>query len=315
MANSTPQAAIATFGSVNVDVCGFCTRLPKPGETAPGQRYTIALGGKGANQAAAVARLGGQSQMIGRAGNDMFGAMIRDRLDALAVGRDHLIFADNASTGIALISVDAHGENCIVVIGGANMIVDQALVDHSAATLRLAPVLLTQLEVPLAPVLAAAALTRAGGGLVILDPAPAPSDGLSSDVLRGVDIVTPNETETETLVGIRPQTTSDAEKAARLLAARGAPIVIIKMGSRGAYFHSRNIQGFVPPFAVKAVNSVGAGDCFNGALAVALARGDELPRAVRFAAACGALATLGPGGAGSAPTLAAVEDLLQIQPS
>jgi ribokinase len=130
-----------------------------------------------------------------------------------------------------------------------------------------------------------------------------------------VDIVTPNETETETLVGIRPQTTSDAEKAARLLAARGAPIVIIKMGSRGAYFHSRNIQGFVPPFAVKAVNSVGAGDCFNGALAVALARGDELPRAVRFAAACGALATLGPGGAGSAPTLAAVEDLLQIQPS
>jgi ribokinase len=259
--------------------------------------------------------LGGKSQMIGRAGNDFFGAMVRDRLDALAVGRDHLIFADNASTGVALICVDARGENCIVVIGGANMAVDQALVNHSATTLRAAPALLVQLEVPLAPVLAAAALVKSGGGLVILDPAPVPSGGLSSDVLCAVDIVTPNETETEALVGVRPQTISDAKKAASLLVARGAPIAIIKMGSRGAYFHSGKVQGFIPPFVVKAVNSVGAGDCFNGALAVALARGDELPNAVRFAAACGALATLGPGGAGSAPTMAAVEALLQSQPT
>ena len=314
MANSTIQRAIAIFGSVNADVCGFCIRLPKPGETTSGQRYTIALGGKGANQAAAAARLGGKSQLIGRAGNDMFGAMVRDSLDALGVGRDHLMFADDAPTGVALISVDAHGENCIVVIGGANMRLDQTLVDHSATTLRQAPVLLVQLEVPLGPILAAAALTRAGGGLVILDPAPAPSDGLSSDVLSAVDIVTPNETETEALVGVRPETMPDAEKAASLLVARGAPIAVIKMGSRGAYFHSASVRGFVPPFAVKAVNSVGAGDCFNGALAVALARGDDLPKAVRFAAACGALATLGPGGAASAPTLPAVEALLQSQP-
>jgi ribokinase len=119
-----------------------------------------------------------------------------------------LIFADIASAGVALIGVDAHGENCAVVVGGANMAVDHALVDHSATMLRLAPVLLMQLEVPLAPALAAAALTRAGGGVVILDPAPAPSDGLPSDVLRAVDIVTPNETETEALAGVRPQTTS-----------------------------------------------------------------------------------------------------------
>jgi len=315
MPTSAARRAIATFGSVNVDVSGFCQRLPRPGETVPGQRYTIALGGKGANQAVAVARLGGQSQMIGRAGNDTFGALARHRLDALGVGREHLIFADNVSTGVALISVDARGENCIVVIGGANMTVDQALVDHSAETLRLAPVLLLQLEVPLAPVLAAAALTRAGGGRVILDPAPAPSGGLSSEALRAADIVTPNETETEALVGVRPQTASDAATAADLLVALGAPAAIIKMGSHGAYFRGRNAQGFVPPFAVEAINSVGAGDCFNGALAVALARGDELPKAVRFAAACGALATLGPGGAGSAPTLAAVEAFLESQPS
>jgi ribokinase len=315
MPNSATPKAIAIFGSVNVDVSGFCQRLPRPGETVPGRRYTLALGGKGANQAVAVARLGGRSQMIGRAGNDAFGLLARDRLDALGVGRDHLIFADNASTGVALISVDARGENCIVVIGGANMTVDQALVNHSAATLRLAPVLLLQLEVPVAPVLAAAALTRAGGGLAILDPAPAPSGGLSSDVLRAVDIVTPNETETEALVGVRPQTPSDAAKAADLLIAWGAPTAIIKMGSHGAYFRGGNARGFVPPFTVEAVNSVGAGDCFNGALAVALARGDKLPKAVRFAAACGALATLGSGGAESAPALAAVEALLQSQPA
>jgi ribokinase len=175
MPNPAVRAVIATFGGVNVDVPGFCQRLPRPGETVPGRCHTIALGGKVANQVAAVARLGGQSLTIGRAGNATFGARARDRLDALGVGREHPIFADNVSTGVALISVDARGENCIVVIGGANMTVDQALVDHSAEAPRLAPVLLLQLEVPLAPVLAAAALTRAGGGRVILDPAPAPS--------------------------------------------------------------------------------------------------------------------------------------------
>lgn len=304
---------IATFGSVNTDISGFCDHLPRPGETVLGRSYSIALGGKGANQAVAVARLGGQSQMVGRAGQDTFGLLIRSRLDALGVGRDHLLFTEGASTGVALISVDTHAENCIVVISGANMAVDQELVDHAAETLRRASVLLLQLEVPLAPNLAAAALTRAGGGLVILDPAPAPSGGLPPEIFRAVDIVTPNETETEALVGIKPETVPDAAKAAGLLVSRGATTAIVKMGRHGAYFRGKDAEGFVPPFAVEAVNSVGAGDSFNGGLAVALARGDELPKAVRFAAACGALATLGAGSAESAPTLAVVENLLKRQ--
>ena len=314
MPSPTPPA-IAVFGSVNADVSGFCDHLPRPGETVLGTRYSIALGGKGANQAAAVARLAYPVEMIGRVGDDSFGAMVRTSLEAFGVLHDHLLMTKGTATGGALISVDAHAENCIVAVGGTNAAVDQAVVDHAAATLRRAPILLMQLEVPLVADLAAAAQTRGDGGLVILDPAPAPAGGLSPDVLRAADIVTPNETETEVLVGIRPRSAADAARAAELLTSRGVESAVIKMGRHGVYFRGKGAEGLVPPFTVNAVNSVGAGDCFNGGLAVALARGDQLPAAVRFAAACGALAAAGPGGAASAPTLSAVEALLERQPS
>ena len=302
--------AIVVFGSLNADVTGFCDRLPRPGETVPGTRYSIALGGKGANQAAAVARLGHPVQMVGCIGSDEFGQMVRTSLDGLGVRLDHLLQLKTASTGVALINVDAHAENSIVIIPGANMAADTALVERAAPTLEVAPILLLQREVPMASSLAAAAKVRAKGGLVILDPAPAPADGLSSAELAAVDFVTPNETETEALVGLRPESGADAAKAAEMLLSRGAANVIIKLGRHGAYFRGPGAEGFVPPFSVKAVNSVGAGDTFNGGLAVALARGARLPEAARFAAACGALATTGGGGAGAAPTLAAVEALL-----
>jgi ribokinase len=306
--------AIAVFGSVNADVSAFCDHLPRPGETVLGTRYSIALGGKGANQAVAVARLGYPAQMVGRVGDDSFGPMVSTSLDGFGVRHDHLLVTKGVSTGVALISVDAHAENCIVVVGGANAAVDQAVIDQAAATLRQAPILLMQLEVPLPADLAAAAQTRGNGGQVILDPAPAPPGGLPPEVFRAVDIVTPNETETEVLVGIRPQSAVEAARAAGLLMSRGVTTAVIKMGRHGVYFRGNGAEGLVSPFTVEAVNSVGAGDCFNGGLAVALARGDDLPAAVRFAAACGALAATGPGGAASAPTLAAVEALLKRQP-
>ena len=144
--------AIAVFGSVNVDVTGFCERLPRPGETVPGTRYSIALGGKGANQAAAVAHLGYPVQMIGAIGDDSFGLTARTSLGGLGVGCDHLGVAKGANTGLALIGVDAHAENSIVVIAGANASVGMAEIDRAAATLTEAPVLLIQLEVPWPPV-------------------------------------------------------------------------------------------------------------------------------------------------------------------
>ncbi|MDE2094534.1 MAG: ribokinase [Burkholderiales bacterium] len=309
--SASEQPLIAVFGSVNIDVTAWCDRLPRPGETVSGRAYSMSLGGKGANQAVAVARLGLRSVLIGRTGADDFGRLARDRLTALGVGLDHLHSSPDLASGVAVISVDAQAENCIVVIGGANLAVDATLAQQAAQPLRAARVLLLQLEVPLPAALAAAGLTRAAGGLVILDPAPAPAGGLPDEALHGVDVVTPNETETEAIVGVRPTGPTEAAQAAARLIARGVPTAVIKMGAAGVYFRGPNGEGFVAPFPVHAVNSVGAGDSFNGGLAAALARGASMADAVRFAAACGALATTGPGGAASAPTLAAVEALLR----
>lgn len=303
--------SIAVFGSVNIDVTAFCERLPRPGETVSGRGYSMALGGKGANQAVAAARLGAHSSLIGRTGTDAFGALARERLGAHGVDLDQLLAQPGVSTGIAVINVDSHAENAIVVVGGANMTVDATDVERASLTLAAARVLLLQLEVPLAASLAAAARTRAAAGWVMLDPAPAPAGGLPPLAYAAADLITPNETETEALVGVRPQTPAEAAIAAARLRERGVRTAIIKMGAAGVFYDGPAGAGFVPPFAVKAVNSVGAGDCFNGGLAFALAQGRALPDAVRFAAACGALATTGPGGAASAPAIGDVENLLR----
>jgi ribokinase len=301
---------VATCGSVNIDVTAFSERLPKPGETIHGERYSMSLGGKGANQAAAVARLGARSLFIGRTGTDAFGDLARTRLGEIGVDLTHLAVDPAADTGIAVITVDRRAENSIVVIGGANMRVDRGDVEGARTALSGARVLLLQLEIPMTTALAAAEAMRAAGGLVVFDPAPAPSEGLSDAACRLIDVITPNETETAALVGITPVTRVQAADAAGKLVARGVRAAVIKMGARGAFYRDAAGEGFVPPFPVDAVNTVGAGDCFNGGLAVALARGEPLAAAVRFAAACGALATTGPGGAASAPTLEAVEQLL-----
>lgn len=311
--NARTPDLVVTLGSINVDITAFCERLPRPGETVAGIRWAMALGGKGANQAVAAARLGARSIFIGRIGTDGFGTFARDRLAEFGVDVSNLSSDPEATTGMAVINVNKEGENCIVVIGGANSLLNRSDVNRSEATLKTAKALLLQLESPIEASLAAAKVVRAAGGIVILDPAPAPAGGLSDNVLHAVDFITPNETETEALVGIRPTNPSEAAEAASRLVARSVAAAIVKMGSHGVFFRQAKIEGFVPPYRVRSINSVGAGDSFNGGLAMALARGDALPDAVRFAAACGALATTGPGAADSAPTMAAVRQLLNAK--
>ena len=303
--------SVAICGSVNIDVTAFSPRLPRAGETVHGSRYSMSLGGKGANQAAAVARLGARASFIGRVGADSFGDLARARLTEFGVDTTHLVTDPADATGVALIAVDDRAENSIIVVGGANLSIDRGDVEHASGLLHEARVLLLQLEIPLAAAFAAAATTRAAGGLVVLDPAPAPPGGLPDAAFNAADVITPNEVETEALVGIKPVTRIQAADAAGRLVARGARAAVVKMGARGVFYRDATGEGFVQPFPVAAINSVGAGDCFNGGLAVALARGEPFAAAVRFAAACGALATTGSGGAASAPTLAAVEDLLR----
>ncbi|MEX0810066.1 MAG: ribokinase [Dongiaceae bacterium] len=302
--------SIVVVGSINVDVTGYLDRLPRPGETLHGERYTIGLGGKGANQAAAAARLGGAVTMIGRVGNDPFGDTALDVLGTFGVDTASVRRDTTNATGIALIGVDRQGENMIVVVGGTNMALDDSDIERTRTQFETAKVLLTQREIPAGITRLAAERARAAGAIAVHDPAPAPAGGLRDEALEAFDIVTPNESETEALVGFRPDNEADAKRAAQALMARGARIAIVKLGARGVYVAGPNVDLFIPPFRVASVDSVAAGDCFNGGLADALARGLKLVEAVRFAAACGALATTRYGAAASAPTRAEVETLL-----
>lgn len=310
-----PHAGTVTsFGSVNIDVVAYPDRLPVPGETVHALRYALSLGGKGANQAAAVARLGQAVELAGRTGDDAFGGMAREALARFGVGTRGLGTDLVHPTGIALIGVEASGENAIIVAGGANMALDSSDVVRGGDVLDRARVLLLQLEVPVEASLGAARRARAAGARIILDPAPAPEGPLPDALWQMVDILTPNESETEVLVGLRPRTPEDGLKAAGRLLDLGIGCAVVKLGARGVAFRTARESGFVPPFRVLSVDTVAAGDCFNAGLAVALVRGDTMAAAIRFAAACGALATTRPGAAEAAPTLAEVQALLRARP-
>ncbi len=306
---------ILCFGSVNIDITAYSDALPRPGQTIHAQRYAIGLGGKGANQAAAAARLaagsGERVEFAGRVGNDAFGAQARAALEGFGVGLAGLATDPGHPTGIALIGVDANSENAITVVGGCNMAVDDTDIARIAPLLDRARVLLLQLEIPLAVTLAAAAKARQAGAYVVLEPAPAPHDGLPDAVWCAASLMTPNETETEALIGIRPRNADEAHQATARFLARGLEAVIVKLGANGVCYRDRNSSGFVAPFKVHAIDSVAAGDCFNAGLAIAMAHGDGLEQAVHFAAACGALATTRIGAADAAPTMAEVRGLME----
>lgn len=309
---------ILSFGSINIDVTARAARLPRPGETVHGESYAVMLGGKGSNQAAAAGRLaaeaGLQVALAGRIGQDSFGAQARQALEGFGVDLAPLREDTANTTGIALIGIDGSGENCITVVGGANMAVDETDVEAASAWLERAAVVLLQLEIPHATVLAAARKARAAGALVVLDPAPAPEHGLPDALWQEIDILTPNESETFQLTGLRPDTAEDAARAADLLLAKGVRAVLVKMGSRGVFWHDGTQSGHSAPFSVNPVDTVAAGDCFNAGLAFALAQGKPLSQAVRIASACGALATTRHGAADAAPEWEAVAALMAAQP-
>ncbi|MFN4143052.1 ribokinase [Aestuariivirga sp.] len=302
--------SIAVFGSINMDVTAYMPRLPKPGETLHGREYKLGLGGKGANQAAAARKLGSEVAFIGRLGADDFAGAAERELAFYGVDLSLIRRDEAGATGIAIINVGEGGENCISLIGGSNLRMDDSDVVRARPVLERAKVLLLQLEVPLAASLAAAAIVKAHGGTVILDPAPAPQGGLAPEVLKAVDIITPNETEAGLILGAQPQTPEEALKAAQELRRRGVPAAVVKLGAKGLAVAAPGLEAIVPAFKVTPIDTVAAGDCFNGGLAHALERGETLASALRFAAACGALSTTKKGAAAAAPARAEVEAFL-----
>ena len=289
---------VVVFGSINMDLVVRTPRLPTPGETLTGHTFFTAPGGKGANQAVACARLGVPTRMVGRVGDDLFGEQLRASLRSFGVQDDGVLTTPGPS-GVALIAVDDTAENTIVIVPGANGAVSIADIPRLERALDGARALLLQLEVPIETVVAAARAAHTRGVTVILDPAPALP--LPDELYALADIITPNEHEATTLTGIAVHDDQGAIAAARALIARGARRVALKLGARGALTANAEGEQFWSPFTVTPVDTVAAGDAFNGGLAVALSEGRSFDEAIRWGLAAGALSVTRHGAQPSMP--------------
>lgn len=303
---------ILVVGSINMDMVTRSSRLPVPGETLLGDDFATVPGGKGANQAVAVARLGVRVQLVGRVGADGFGSELLASLRASDVGTEAVLVDRTVRSGVAAIAVDDRGENQIIVVPGANGRINGNDVERTISLLTNATALMLQCEIPLSIVQRVAQATHERGIPVILDPAPVPSY-FPDDLYPLIDIITPNETEATQLVGFPVNTPETAARAATILRQRGAKAIVIKLGSQGAFCATADDTFHVPSFPVTVVDTVAAGDAFNGALAVALTKGLSLQQAVRWGTAAGALSTTCAGAQPSLPDWGMFEAFLREQ--
>jgi len=301
------KPAIIVIGSSNTDMIIRAERIPKPGETILGGRFLTAHGGKGANQAVAAARAGGEVTFVARVGSDVFGDQAIDAWRSDGISVEHVSRDTTAPSGVALIFVSKEGENSIAVAPGANGKLSVADVRAARDAMALAKVCVMQLETPLATVEAAAKTAAELGLLVILNPAPARA--LPARLLKKISVLTPNESEAELLTGIAVRDVASAKKAAAALLGKGVRIVVLTLGPRGALIADKDGSRMIPGFKVKSVDTTAAGDVFNGALAVALAENKTLDAAVRFANAAAALSVTKAGAQPSAPVRGAIEKM------
>src|SRR5579859_2027901 len=299
--------AVVVFGSINMDLVVRTPQLPDAGQTLIGRTFTSVPGGKGANQAVAAARLGATTRMVGHVGDDMFGTALLGSLQLAGVDVRG-VQREPGSSGVAAIAVDDRGENTILVVPGANSRSDPADLSRLDQALLQASVLLLQLEIPLEAVVAAARMARQHGVLVILDPAPARD--LPAELYTLIDLLTPNASEAALLSGVTPDHPGDVRQAASILLARGPRSVVIKLGGQGAYWTDGQAERLYPAFPVHVVDTVAAGDAFNGAVAAALDRGLAMPAALWQGMAAGALATTRAGAQAAMPDRAELDALL-----
>jgi ribokinase len=295
------MSKIIVIGSSNTDMVIVSERLPKPGETILGGQFLLNPGGKGANQAVAAAKLGGETHFVCKVGNDVFGEMARKQFIDIGIHSEFVQTDPNQPSGVALINVDAQGENCITVASGANGNLSQVDIDQASILFEIGDILLIQLEIPLESVWYAVEKAAQKGVNVILNPAPAAK--IPDHIYPYLFAITPNETEIELLTGIAVTHLDDAKKAADQLLQKGAKNVIITLGAQGAFYKSANEELFVPTQAVKAVDTTAAGDCFNGALAVALSHQKSWLDALAFSCRAATFSVMHAGAQASMPTL------------
>ena len=290
---------ILIVGSSNTDMVIKAGRLPGPGETIIGKSFFMNPGGKGANQAVAAARLGGNITFICKTGNDIFGKQSIELFQEEGINTDYLLSDPRNPSGVALITVDDQAENCIVVASGANASLSPDDLQKSRSVIEESVMVLMQLEIPLNTVEYVASTAFAKGVKVILNPAPACQ--LPDSLLQHLSVITPNKTEAEMITGIKVIDRKTAEEAALAIKARGVDTVIITLGNEGALILHEGHFSHVPACKVEAVDTTAAGDVFNGALAVALSEGMDIAEATAFACKASAISVTRLGAQSSAP--------------
>ena len=300
--------SIVVLGGINMDLVTVAERFPEAGETIVGSRFLTYPGGKGANQAVAAARMGVATAMVGRVGDDIFGPQLIESLAASGVDVSRVGVELGASSGIAVVNIDAFSQNRIIQVLGANNTCGQAEGEQVMQALEGASTLLLQLEVSVELSLSVARQAAAMGKRVILDPGP--TRPLPQEFYTCCSVITPNETEAQALVGFPVTDVASAARAASALLELGVEAAVVKLGAQGAYYATQEGGQYVPAIPVEAVESVAAGDAFNGALAASLSAGEGLERAMRLATAAGALAVTKFGAQDSMPLKDDVEDLL-----
>ena len=304
---------ITVVGSLNMDLFIETQRLPEPGETVLGRSFRRAPGGKGANQACAVARMGLPCSIIGAVGEDDFGSEMLANLAAAGVDVTPVVRRREMASGTAMIIVDASGQNQIVVAGGANETVTPALIKEKSDIIRRSKTVITQLEVPLAAVEATLRLAREAGAMTVLNPAP--FQPLAAGLVPWCDWIIANESEATGLSGVSVSSVTDADKAASELRRRFNHVnVLVTLGANGVWAASERHSGHIPAFKVAAVDAVGAGDTFIGAVMKRLVEGTKVPEAIRFGCAAAAIAVTRRGAQSSIPTRSEVEEFLKQAP-
>eukprot|EP01012_Entosiphon_sulcatum_P029277 TRINITY_DN35633_c0_g1_i2.p1 TRINITY_DN35633_c0_g1~~TRINITY_DN35633_c0_g1_i2.p1 ORF type:complete len:314 (+),score=51.99 TRINITY_DN35633_c0_g1_i2:29-970(+) len=299
------KTKITVVGAANYDLISYVPRLPTIGETLHGHKFHMGCGGKGANQAVMAAKLGGDVVMLTKLGKDVFGEDTLRNFKQWNVNTDHVSFTDKAFSGVAPIAVDSEGRNSIIIVTGANDLITEEDIEAARPVIRDSHVLVCQLEIPVAITLKALRVAREEGVTTIFNPAPARAD-LPDEIYKLSDIICPNEPEAQMLTGLPVATQAEAEAAARVLLSRGAGKVIMTLGERGSLLVTPDHAELVPSIPVKAIDTTGAGDSFVGSLVYFMARGFDLPTAMRRANHIAGISVTAHGTQTSFPTAAQV---------
>ena len=296
---------ICVIGSLNLDLVVNVDTMPKPGQTIIGSNFKEVPGGKGANQAVAMARLNGNVSMIGKVGEDGFGQTLINSLKNDKVDTTYIQTAKGA-TGVALITVDKNAQNSIVVSPGANFEVKEDDIDNNIEAIKNSDIVVLQLETPLNTIKYALNKAKELNKYTILNPAPAVK--LDDEIIKNVDLLTPNETELEIISGVSIETEEDIQKAAQIMIEKGVKELIVTLGSKGSLYINKEKSMFKKAYKVEAVDTTAAGDSYTGALAVALSQEKCIEDAMDFASKVGALSVLKEGAQSSLPTLEDVKN-------